>query len=347
MARPPDRGRRCRGRKRGRGAARPRHVHDPPHAGAAHRDFLGRDLRWPPRTAVEPRAGRLPFAMRRRSTESTTSMSRPTRRRSRSVPARPPGWGRPGPVQSGPVLTAEHVAIDGGVRITGIEVESVSAADDRLTVTVSAPATSPPTRCGSPLRIDDPLRAASTRSSPPSRSRSRQAARTRSTASRSNLPSRADRRARARLPREGLRQLSPADARPDVALAPGWTERNPADSHWRWSSCSPTRAIRSATTRTRSPPRPISARRHRISLRRHARLLDYRMHDGCNARRGSCSRRGTRGRDDAAHRTSRPRVVLLARGAPTPAIQTCLRRRSTRILALARPVVFEPLCASH
>ena len=37
------------------------------------------------------------------------------------------------------MLTAEHVAIDGGVRITGIEVESVSAADDRLTVTVSAP----------------------------------------------------------------------------------------------------------------------------------------------------------------------------------------------------------------
>lgn len=50
-----------------------------------------------------------------------------------------PGGGGQAPVPSSPVLTAEHVAIDGGVRITGIEVESVSAADDRLTVTVSAP----------------------------------------------------------------------------------------------------------------------------------------------------------------------------------------------------------------
>ena len=39
------------------------------------------------------------------------------------------------------------------------------------------------------------------------------------------------------------------------------------------------------TARTRSPTRRISPRRTtRVSVRRHARLVDYALHDGCNAR---------------------------------------------------------------
>src|SRR6266498_1646505 len=51
---------------------------------------------------------------------------------------------------------------------------------------------------------------------------------------------------------------------------------------WRSSSCSRTWATTSATTRTPSRPRATSGRR--ASARRHARLLDYRVHSGCNAR---------------------------------------------------------------
>ena len=70
-----------------------------------------------------------------------------------------------------------------------------------------------------------------------------------------------------------------------AALAPDWTERNPADA--------PRRARRAARLRRR-PPQLLPGRgrdrgylgtaRLRVSARRHARLLDYRVHDGCNAR---------------------------------------------------------------
>ena len=50
-----------------------------------------------------------------------------------------------------------------------------------------------------------------------------------------------------------------------------------------------TAGLRAPTTcrtgRTRSPPRPTShTARQRISVRRHARLVDYPLHEGCNAR---------------------------------------------------------------
>ena len=53
----------------------------------------------------------------------------------------------------------------------------------------------------------------------------------------------------------------------------------------RSSSCSPTSPTSSRTGRTRSPPRRTShTARRRTSLRRHARLVDYVVHEGCNAR---------------------------------------------------------------
>src|SRR5205807_7945756 len=68
-------------------------------------------------------------------------------------------------------------------------------------------------------------------------------------------------------------------------LAPGWQERNPADlgitlvellayvgDHLSYhQDAVATEAY-------------LSTAHQRVSVRRHARLLDYRMHDGCNAR---------------------------------------------------------------
>ena len=97
-------------------------------------------------------------------------------------------------------------------------------------------------------------------------------------------PSRA-RRAAARLPGQGLRELPAAAARPAAALNPRLDGAQPVrPRHRAASSCSPTRATSSPTSRTRSPTRRTSTRRGtRISARRHARLVDYRMHDGRNA----------------------------------------------------------------
>ena len=69
-------------------------------------------------------------------------------------------------------------------------------------------------------------------------------------------------------------------------LAPEWTERSARRRRRRRSSsCWRTSPTSSRTGRTRSPPRPTcDTARSRVSLRRHARLVDYRVHDGCNAR---------------------------------------------------------------
>jgi Baseplate J-like protein len=68
-------------------------------------------------------------------------------------------------------------------------------------------------------------------------------------------------------------------------LLPDWTERNPAD---------PVVALVEALAHTADlisyeqdavgTEATLGTARSRISLRRHARLLDYRVHDGCNAR---------------------------------------------------------------
>ena len=94
----------------------------------------------------------------------------------------------------------------------------------------------------------------------------------------------------------------------------------------RSSSCWPTSATTSATTRTRSPPRPTWTRaRQRISVRRHARLVDYVMHEGCNARALVCletaerPRRSSWGRSIPGRTTSRaPSTACHGRSSTVP-----------------------------
>ena len=93
----------------------------------------------------------------------------------------------------------------------------------------------------------------------PSTSRSRSSARAISTAAAARLPAAAVAPAGARLPREGLRQLPPADARPHRALAPTGASAMPPTSASRSSNCSPMR---------RPPELPPGRGRHR-GLSRH------------------------------------------------------------------------------
>ena len=80
------------------------------------------------------------------------------------------------------------------------------------------------------------------------------------------------------LPRAHARPAQPARAGLDGAqLRPTSASRS--------SSCSRTSPTSSRTGRTRSRPRRTSrTARRRTSLRRHARLVDYLVHEGCNAR---------------------------------------------------------------
>jgi hypothetical protein len=63
----------------------------------------------------------------------------PTDQRTLSVHFLKPLPGQPGGVPAAPALTEANVSIEGGVRIRGIEVTSVANADDTLTVTVNRP----------------------------------------------------------------------------------------------------------------------------------------------------------------------------------------------------------------
>ena len=101
-----------------------------------------------------------------------------------------------------------------------------------------------------------------------------------------DVRARAGRAAGDRLPREGLRLLPAADARPaqpDRARAGPSASRPTPGS--RSSSCS-------RTSRTSCRYRQdavateayLGTARRRTSLRRHARLVDYRVHEGANAR---------------------------------------------------------------
>ena len=83
-----------------------------------------------------------------------------------------------------------------------------------------------------------------------------------------------------RTTRSFRRRCRPA---PDAQPRNGSSVTRPT-SGWRCSSCSRTRATACRYSRTRSPTRRTSTRcAQRISARRHARLVDYRMHDGRNA----------------------------------------------------------------
>ncbi|MCU7820357.1 putative baseplate assembly protein [Kitasatospora sp. DSM 101779] len=119
-------------------------------------------------------------------------------------------------------------------------------------------------------------------------------------------------------------------------LAPEWTERNPADVGTTLvellAYLADGLSYRQDAVATEAY---LGTARSRISLRRHARLVDYRVHEGCNAR--VWVRLGVAGGTAVALPAG---TALLTTVPDAPAVLTPGSREHRAALA-ARPVVFE------
>ena len=196
--------------------------------------------------------------------------------------------GENGGVPSTPVLTEDNFIIDGGVRVTDVRVDSiVGTANDTIVLQTDGRATSRPIRCASCRRPrSSPRRRASTRRWPRCSSPSRSTATLVSTApKRRSVTS-------CRAPSPHLNYLAKdyASFRRLILdrlseMMPDWKERSPADlgivlvellayagDHLSYyQDAVATEAY-------------LGTARRRTSVRRHARLVDYAVHDGANAR---------------------------------------------------------------
>ena len=184
-------------------------------------------------------------------------------------------------------LTTDNVALDGGTRITPIAVTAVASAGDVLTVTVDRPGDFSEYRLA--IVEDDPEHATPDGFDP-------QLSSIRFTF-KVDCPTGFDCRSEEACPEDVLEEPELDYLAKDydsfrrlmldrmAALAPDWRERNPADievalvellayvgDHLSYfQDAVATEAY-------------LGTARRRDSVRRHARLLDYRVHDGCNAR---------------------------------------------------------------
>ena len=198
-----------------------------------------------------------------------------------------PGAADAVPPAPAPNLTASNIAIDGGVRITGIVVTSASAANNVLTVTVNAAGDfstytlrliSGPGNSDPPAGFDPQLAAVDF-------------------SFKVECPSDFDCQQTHVCP-------PPAFALPDInylakdyasfrqlmfdrmaRIMPAWRETSPADLGVALvellAYAGDQLSYRQDAVATEAY---LGTARRRISVRRHARLLDYAMHDGCNAR---------------------------------------------------------------
>jgi hypothetical protein len=195
--------------------------------------------------------------------------------------------GQSNPVPASPELTAGNIHIEGGVRIKNIKVENVVANDNTLTITVDqagdfsyytlyivnvAPITTPPTGFDTQLSsIEFSYKAA--------------------------CPGEFD--CKTGVADEGAVYEEPEidylakdyDSFRRVMLdrlsliMPGWRERNPADMQVMMVELLAYVGDKLSYYQDAVGTEAyLNTARRRISLRRHARLLDYAVHDGCNAR---------------------------------------------------------------
>lgn len=195
------------------------------------------------------------------------------------------------PPEPAPVLTKENVVISGGVRITGIRAESVSAAGNELTVMVSAAGdfslytlhlVQSSSRLTAPAGFDPQLSEIEF-------------------SFKVECPSNFDCRTETVCPPAPLTEPEINYLAKDYAtfrrlmldrlsvVMPGWREQSPADMQVAlvellayvgdylsyYQDAVATEAY-------------LGTARKRISIRRHARLLDYFMHEGSNARAWVC-----------------------------------------------------------
>jgi hypothetical protein len=201
--------------------------------------------------------------------------------------------GQPGGVPAAPALTAANVVIQGGVRIRNIHVVSVNSAADVLTVTVDAAGDFSTYTLRLVASATDPELAPPAGFDP-------QLSEVRFSF-KATCPSEFDCRVEKECPPPVLAQPEIDYLAKDYAsfrrlmldrlsvLVPDWRERSPADlqislvellayvgDHLSYYQDAVATEAYLGTARKRS------------SVRRHARLLDYAMHDGCNSRAWVC-----------------------------------------------------------
>lgn len=199
-----------------------------------------------------------------------------------------PAPGEPGGVPAGPPLTPDNVCVDGGERITGIQVTAAAAAGEVLTVTVDTAGDFSPYT----LRL---VAAGSDDALAPGFDPALAAVRF---SFKAGCPSRFDCRPDVECPPEAgpptprleytakdhtrLRQV----IHDRLALhLPDWTPASPADPLVALTDLLAHVAEQlSVTTDLVGTEAHLHTARSRISLRRHARLLDHHVHDGSNAR---------------------------------------------------------------
>ena len=245
-------------------------------------------------------------------------------------------------VPASPKLKVENVVIDGGVRITNVHVRKVESADNLLTVTVDAP--------GDFSTYALRLRTSATDESPPAKFDRQLSAVPFSF--RVDCPNEFDCAVPEVCPPEVLPEAEIDYLAKDfdsfrrlmldrmATIAPDWAERSPADAHVAlvellayvgdhlsyYQDAVATEAY-------------LGTARLRVSARRHARLLDYRVHSGCNARAWVVVEVDSGGGADGQALAAG--TVLLSRGdqEETTVAPAELERR----LAAERPTVFETM----
>ena len=124
-----------------------------------------------------------------------------------------------------------------------------------------------------------------------------------------------------------------------ASVMPDWSERNPADLGVTLVELLAYAGDQLATSQDAVATEAyLGTARRRVSVRRHARLVDYAMHDGCNARAWVCFEVAERGAADGASLPAGTRVLTRALNAPPPC-----RRINWMMCSRTNPVVFETL----
>jgi hypothetical protein len=245
-------------------------------------------------------------------------------------------------VPSSPALKEENVVVDGGVRITGIHVTKVVSAGNVLTVTVDA--------AGDFSTYVLRLRTSITDdSSPPKFDRQLSAV---PFSFKVDCPNDFDCAVKDVCPPELLAEPEIDYLAKDYAsfrrlmldrmatIAPDWVERNPADAHvalvelLAYVGDHLSYYQDAVATETY-----LGTARKRVSARRHARLLDYRVHSGCNARAWVAFEVDKAGGADGTPLD--PATVLLSRGAVDEV--TVAPADLEKLVAAERPIVFETM----
>jgi Baseplate J-like protein len=245
-------------------------------------------------------------------------------------------------VPASPALKEENVVIEGGVRITGIHVTKVVSAGNLLTVTVDA--------AGDFSTYVLRLRTSATDESPPAKF-DRQLSEV-PFSFRVDCANDFDCAVRDVCPPEVLPEPEIDYLAKDytsfrrlmldrmATIAPDWAERNPADEHVALvdllSYVGDHLSYYQDAVATETY---LGTARLRVSARRHARLLDYRVHSGCNARAWVVLVVDKGGGADG--QPLEARTVLLSRGDEdeTTVAPSDLAKR----LVTERPTVFETM----